>query len=96
MYMYLFFRCGFLPSEAIASCPPDSALDSALVLHIDSKCRSLDVILSSLQPSELVISESELISSHLVVLQGNIEREGEGERARKEREERKGDDCGVL
>ena len=75
MYV-LIFRCGFLPSEAIASCPPDSALDSALVLHIDSKCRSLDVISSSLQPSELVISESELISSHLVVLQGNREKRG--------------------
>ena len=87
--MYLFFRCGFLPSETIASCPPYSAL----VLHIDSKCRSLDVISSSLQPSELVISESELISSHLVVLQGN---ERERERGGEEREERKGDDCGVL
>ena len=90
--MYLFFRCGFLPSETIASCPPYSAL----VLHIDSKCHSLDVISSSLQPSELVISESELISSHLVVLQGNRERERGGERVREERKERKGDDCGVL
>uniref|UniRef100_A0A1X7UQ08 HECT domain-containing protein n=1 Tax=Amphimedon queenslandica TaxID=400682 RepID=A0A1X7UQ08_AMPQE len=64
-----FNRCGFLPLEGVSSCPPDSALDSALALHVDSKCRSLDIISSLLLPSELHVSDAELTAGHLVPLQ---------------------------
>ena len=53
----------------MSSCPPDSALDSALALHVDSKCRSLDIVSSLLLPSELHVTDAELTAAHLVPLQ---------------------------
>ena len=62
-------RCGCLPSDAYV-CSPDPAKDRALVLHVDSVCRKLDVVSSQLQAWDITLSEADLTSSNMVPLQG--------------------------
>ena len=64
-------RCGCLPSDAYV-CSPDPVKDHALVLHVDSVCRKLDVVSSQLQAWDITLSEADLTSSNMVPLQGIV------------------------
>ena len=65
------FRCGFSPAEAAAQCQPSQEQDHALVLHVDAQCRRLAITSSQLHSWDITITDTDLVSQDLALLQGN-------------------------
>ena len=66
------YRCGFTPAEAIAQCQPSPDQDHALVLHVDAQCRRLAITSSQLHSWDVTITDTDLVSQDLALLQGSV------------------------